>query len=182
MEIKGLKEVFRGEGGGSGSAGLQAARNLTPTSKSRGTSDDDEGVGMEDDTPSGNRQYGNVETSSWGFEGLDNNADHDAEMLLGNLEDADADSNAAEHDFDDREDDFGDLQTPRSSWNDHDEEGITFGGPSDDYEDDEDDHGLYSSHVRHVEDTSMTHGDDDQDDPPAVDITLSSDDSHAKMD
>jgi hypothetical protein len=28
----------------------------------------------------------------------------------------------------------------------------------------------------------MTHGDDDQDDPPPVDITLSSDDSHAKMD
>jgi hypothetical protein len=145
--------------------------------------DDDEGVGMEDDTPSGNRQYGNIPTSSWGFEGLGTPADHDAEMLLGNLEDADADadSNAAEQDSD-REDNFGRMQTP-TSWNDLDEESINFGGPSEDYydnDDQEDDHGMYSN-VQHVEDASMTSV-DDQVDPPAVDINLSSDDSHAKMD
>jgi hypothetical protein len=150
--------------------------------------DDDEGVGMEDDTPSGNRQYGNIPTSNWGFEGLGTPADdHDAEMLLGNLEDADADvdadSNAAEQDMDDREDDFGRMHTP-TSWNDNDEENIFLGGPSDDYydnDDQEDDRGMYSSHVRHVEDASMESV-DDRDDPPAVEINLSSDDSHAKMD
>jgi hypothetical protein len=216
MEIQGLKELFRGQGqgAGSGSAGLQAAaQNLTP--RSRGMSegdddddDDDEGVGMgggDDEMVAGggnnNRQYGNFDNPGWSFDGLDDDdttADHDAEMLLDKVDDdddeADADSNAAEQDFDDdRGGDFDDrMQTPTTSWIDRDEErSITFGGPSDDYEDD---HGMYSSHVRHVEDASMTSVGDDGDgydrdgdggdaEPPAVEINLSSsDDSHGKMD
>jgi len=101
-------------------------------------------------------------------------------MLLDNLEDAD--STAAEQDFeDDREDEFGDMQD--SSWmnGDDDDRSLTVGGPSDDYAeyDQEDDHKMYSD-VRHVEDASMTSVDDHHD-PPTVDIRLS-DDSNTKMD
>ena len=168
---------------GSGSAGLQAARNQT--TKSRATSDD-EGISMGDEENSGNnnKQYGNVETPSWNFDGIAEQfgqpANHDAEMLLDNV-DADADSTAAEQDSDH---DFDDLQT---SWNDHDEEeSFTLGnGTLDDYDYEDvqedhqrDDHRIDSSTARHVEDASMD--DEDLDDPPRIDITLS-DDSHANM-
>lgn len=187
MGLKAALSQGQGQGDGNGSAGLQAAQNQTP--RSRATSDDDEGVGMGDDNSgnnSGNRQqYGNVETPGWGFDALgstdDTTADDDAEMLLDKVDaDADdADSNAAEQDFDDREedDDYPNMQTP-TSWMDRDEdESFTLGG---DYRDD---HSLYSD-ARHVEDASMTHVDDDDDrddDTPVVDIRLS-DDSNTKMD
>jgi hypothetical protein len=203
MGLKAALSQGQGQGDGNGSAGLQAARNQTP--RSRATSDDDEGVGMGDDNSGNdNRQYGNVEPPGWGFDGLgstdDTTADDDAEMLLGNLEDAD--SNAAEQASDrgDDDDEYGAIRTP-TSWMDRDDESINIGGPSDDYEDDQvDDHEMYSS-GRHIEDASMTSV-GDNDDPPPVDITLSddsgmvgggaagegvgsitsSDGSHAKMD
>jgi ubiquitin carboxyl-terminal hydrolase 4/11/15 len=151
------------QGGGNGSAGQQVGQNLKP--RTLGTSDD-EGISLDEDN---NKQYANLNESSWGFDALDDkgdNADTDAEMVIGR---SDNDSTAAEQDTD-REDE---------RWNDLDE-GFQVGGDNSMDNDYEDDHALYSNAHEdgafHIEDTTMM-----SDDPPAVDIDLP-DDSHAKMD
>lgn len=131
---------------------------------------------MDDDDSAANRQYGNFENASWGFDALDSSqnqhADTDAEMLLDSVHDQDggpfedADSNAADQDSDRS---FGDFHNTPNDWTDN-----------DDYEDN---HTYYSntrtSDALHLEDTTMT----SDNDPPAVEITLSeNDDLHAKMD
>ena len=198
---------------GNGSAGLPAARNQTTTGKSPAGSDD-EGISMgdEEESSNNNRQYGNFDNPSWGFDSIPKQlgqpANHGAVTLLDGVDaddsrfsdaDEDANSNAADQDSDIADDhDLSDM------WNGQDDEGesFTLGNGSLEYEYDQDDrddggrrddHRMYSSSARHVEDAAMDLDDDEDDDddgrlandnngdPPRIDITLS-DDSNAKMD
>lgn len=123
----------------------------------------------EDELASGNnnRLYGNKEPASWGFDALDtnNNADSDADMLLDSV-----------HDNEEGNDDVNSTAAERDSDRDFDDPPDLIWG--DDHVDSRDDHSMYSdTRAYHVEDTNMT-----SDDPPAVDITLSDNDPHSKMD
>lgn len=96
-----------GVGAGSGSAGRLAGEGLNMKSLGTNSSDDDEGIGMDEDDLSANaappracgperpshmrQQYAGVNPPAWGFESLDQlqnpRADSDAEMLLDNVGD-----------------------------------------------------------------------------------------------
>lgn len=196
----GVGAANRGGSGGTG-AGNSLSRKLTTM-----RNDEDEGIGMDDDgdaspigtlhgkplygpqRPAHLREYGEQGTASWGFDGLDNQADgSDAEMLLDKLENNDDNaSTAAELDSnmgDSRmNDDFYQDATehPHSSpigWNDPNEEW--------NYDGYNDDHTLYSGahdpeslDALHLEDAGTMGGGQS---PEAVDIELP-EDSHAKMD